>query len=181
MNFVDIDYFLYFARNYIFLSGSLWLQQKAMQWHPDKNLGKTTEKEATAKFQKISAAYKILTEASQVVITSALACGPASADRVTNRATVRFPIFPDPAAYGCRRRGCPPRPRAPSKSCRSLIPRAGLHVQGPDGEDDDDNEDDQEEFDFEFEFNGGGGGNGFGLSPGACARCRRVYYAHTPW
>ena len=34
-----------------------------MKWHPDKNRGKPTEKEATEKFQKISAAYKILTEA----------------------------------------------------------------------------------------------------------------------
>ncbi len=42
----------------------------AMLWHPDKNLGRPTEKEATAKFQKISAAYKLLTEASP---TSAMA------------------------------------------------------------------------------------------------------------
>jgi DnaJ-class molecular chaperone len=37
-----------------------------MKWHPDKNRGKPTEKEATEKFQKISAAYKRLTEASIV-------------------------------------------------------------------------------------------------------------------
>ena len=74
-----------------------------MQWHPDKNLGKVTEKEATAKFQKISAAYNLLTEVSQVAMASALACDPASADHMTHRATFRFPIFPDPAAYGCRR------------------------------------------------------------------------------
>ncbi len=33
-----------------------------MLWHPDKNRGKPTEKEATAKFQRITAAYKKLTE-----------------------------------------------------------------------------------------------------------------------
>ena len=37
-----------------------------MQWHPGNNRGKPTEKEATEKFQKISAAYKMLTEASIV-------------------------------------------------------------------------------------------------------------------
>jgi len=37
-------------------------KSKAMQWHPDKNRGKPTEKEATENFQKISAAYKIITE-----------------------------------------------------------------------------------------------------------------------
>ncbi len=35
----------------------------AVQWQPDKNREKPTEKMATEKFQKISAAYKILTEA----------------------------------------------------------------------------------------------------------------------
>jgi hypothetical protein len=46
------------------LKHTFWLQKLAVQWHPDKNRGKPTEKEATGKFQKISAAYKILTEAS---------------------------------------------------------------------------------------------------------------------
>ena len=34
----------------------------AMKWHPDKNRGLSTEKEATEKFQIVSAAYNKLTE-----------------------------------------------------------------------------------------------------------------------
>ena len=47
----------------VFTTDYVWLSQvKAVQWHPDKNRGKPTEKDATEKFQRISAAYKRLTE-----------------------------------------------------------------------------------------------------------------------
>ncbi len=50
----------------------------ALKWHPDKNQGKPTEKEATAKFQKISAAYKLLTEASGFLLARACPRVPAT-------------------------------------------------------------------------------------------------------
>jgi hypothetical protein len=51
---------------------ALTWQRKAFEWHPDRNRGKPTEKEATEKFRRIKAAYDRLNEVACNIELSAL-------------------------------------------------------------------------------------------------------------